>query len=110
MALAHLSLPSSPPDLASSRRSLPDLLAFCLCSALVLPEAEALAEACEGRGVSAVLAIVDAREQEIVRRPALKALARLASKSQKTLLEVGTEENVFTDRRWDGFRSLKAGQ
>ncbi|CAM9652039.1 unnamed protein product [Ectocarpus sp. 6 AP-2014] len=53
-------------------------------------EGEALAEACEGRGVQAVLAIVTSSgEVEVVRRPGLKALARLASDNRQTLLEIG---------------------
>ncbi|CAM9621039.1 unnamed protein product [Ectocarpus sp. 12 AP-2014] len=53
-------------------------------------EGEALAEACEGRGVQAVLAIVtSSAEVEVVRRPGLKALARLASDNRQTLLEIG---------------------
>lgn len=53
-------------------------------------EGEALAEACEDRGVQAVLAIVlSPGEVEVVRRPGLKALARLASDNHQTLLEIG---------------------
>eukprot|EP00904_Undaria_pinnatifida_P009550 jgi/Undpi1/5725/HiC_scaffold_2.g00999.m1 len=52
-------------------------------------EAEALAEACEGRGIETVLTILNPGEQEALRRPALKALARLASENYQTLLQVG---------------------
>lgn len=53
-------------------------------------EGEALAEACEGRGVQAVLAIVlSPGEAAVVRRPGLKALARLASDNHQTLLQIG---------------------
>ena len=52
-------------------------------------EAEALAEACEGRGIQAVLAILAPGEQEIVRRPGLRALARLVSENHQMLLEIG---------------------
>lgn len=53
-------------------------------------EGEALAEACEDRGVQAVLAIVlTPGEVEVVRRPGLKALARLASDNHRALLEIG---------------------
>lgn len=39
--------------------------------------------------MSAVLALLDGNEQETVRRPALTALARLASENKSILLEVG---------------------
>ncbi|CAM9787295.1 unnamed protein product, partial [Sphacelaria rigidula] len=54
-------------------------------------EGEALAEACEGRGVSAVLALLDGNEHDTLRRLALAALARLASENHFTLLEVGKQ-------------------
>lgn len=58
-------------------------------------EGEALAEACEDRGVQAVLAIVlSPGEAEVVRRPGLKALARLASDSHQKLLEIGTHDRT----------------
>lgn len=62
---------------------------FGFCCSVLCEEGEALAEACEGRGVSAVLAILGAEEQDSVRRPGLKALARLASESHETRLEIG---------------------
>ncbi|CAM9991080.1 unnamed protein product, partial [Hapterophycus canaliculatus] len=53
-------------------------------------EGEALAEACEGQGMRAVLAIVlSPGGVEVVRRPGLKALVRLASGDRQTLLEIG---------------------
>lgn len=58
----------------------------------LLAEGEELAVACEGRGVPAVLAILGGGEREMVRRPALKALARLASESHSALLEVGEQK------------------
>ncbi|CAN0092272.1 unnamed protein product [Pylaiella littoralis] len=58
-------------------------------------EGEALAEACEGRGVQAVLAIVlSPGEAAVVRRPGLKALARLASDNHQTLLQIGREGGI----------------
>eukprot|EP00752_Nemacystus_decipiens_P011049 g9815.t1 len=62
---------------------------------LSVEEGEALAEACEDRGVQAVLAIVlSPGEAEVVRRPGLKALARLASDNHQTLLEIGREGGI----------------
>lgn len=52
-------------------------------------EGEALAEACEERGALAVLTLLGAAEQKAIRRPGLKALARLASDNHPTLLEIG---------------------
>ncbi|CAB1114255.1 unnamed protein product [Ectocarpus sp. CCAP 1310/34] len=47
--------------------------------------------------VAAVLAIVtSSREVEVVRRPGLKALARLASDNRQTLLEIGRPHFSFT--------------
>lgn len=58
-------------------------------STLFASEAEALAEACEGREASALVTLLDAVEGEAVRRSGIKALARLASRSRQALIDVG---------------------
>lgn len=58
-------------------------------SSLLASEAEALAEACEGREASALVTLLDAVEGESVRRSGIKALARLTSQSRQALLDVG---------------------
>lgn len=49
--------------------------------------------------MAAVLAILGDGEQEVVRRPGMKALARLASGNHGTLLEIGARGMAtFVDR------------
>lgn len=74
-------------DVSENRLTILPSLTTMLLPLLV--EAEALASACESRGIRAVILMLDASQRGAIRRQGLQVLARLSSRGSDVLLEAG---------------------